>query len=142
MGDGGVGTGLARGQRTRCDPRGFVRVDEHLRSPSHPCVFAAGDCATEDGHPRPKAGVFAVRQGPPLAANLRRAAHGQPLRRFVPQREALALITTGDRHAIATRGPFVAEGRWVWRWKDRIDRRFMAKYAMAGAIPSPADAPP
>ena len=55
---------------------------------------------------------------------------------------ALALITTGDRHAIATRGPFVAEGDWVWRWKDRIDRRFMAKYEVSGPLPGPASSSP
>jgi selenide, water dikinase len=125
-----------------CDPRGFVLVDAHLRSPSHPFVFAAGDCATQVGHPRPKAGVYAVRQGPPLAANLRRAAHGRALAPFVPQRDALALISTGERHAIAARGPFVAEGDWVWRWKDWIDRRFMAKYAVAGPPLAPAAGTP
>lgn len=113
-----------------CDELGFVRIDDHLRSTSHAFVFAAGDCAAQLGHPRPKSGVFAVRQGPPLAANLRRAAHELPLRKFVPQRHALALISTGGKHAIASRGPFVVEGDWVWRWKDRIDRRFMAKYAL------------
>ncbi|MCC6193091.1 MAG: FAD-dependent oxidoreductase [Burkholderiales bacterium] len=113
-----------------CDGRGFVLIDDTLRSTSHPFVFATGDCAAQLDHPRPKAGVFAVRQGPPLAANLRRAAHGLALKRHVPQRHALALVSTGDRHAIAVRGPFVAEGDWVWRWKDRIDRAFMAKYAL------------
>ncbi len=122
-----------------CDERGFACVDAHLRSVSHPFVFAAGDCATQVDHPRPKSGVFAVRQGPPLAANLRRAAHGRPLQRFIPQEDALALVTTGGRHAIAVRGPFVAEGGWVWHWKDRIDRRFMAKYRVAGTSRSPAD---
>ena len=121
-----------------CDEQGFIRIDDHLRSTSHPFVFAAGDCAAQEGHPRPKSGVFAVRQGPPLAANLRRAAHGAPLNSYVPQRNALALITTGDRHAIASRGPFVAEGDWVWRWKDRIDRRFMAKYVVPASPDRPA----
>ena len=118
-----------------CDDNGFVRIDDHLRSTSHPFVFAAGDCAAQLGHPRPKSGVFAVRQGPPLAANLRRAANELPLQKYVPQRHALALISTGDRHAIASRGPFVVEGDWVWRWKDRIDRAFMAKYSLPVEVP-------
>jgi selenide,water dikinase len=111
-----------------CDSRGFLRVDACLQSVSAAGVFAAGDCATQDGQPRPKSGVYAVRAGPALAANLRRAARGEPLLPYVPQRDALALISTGDRCAIGTRGPFAVAGRWVWRWKDRIDRRFIARY--------------
>lgn len=112
-----------------CDERGFVRIDDHLQSLSHPLVFAAGDCATIEGHPRQKSGVHAVRQGPPLAANLVRGVAGRRLLRHVPQREALAILTTGGRHAVAARGAFTVEGDWVWRWKDRIDRAFVAKYA-------------
>jgi selenide,water dikinase len=111
-----------------CDVRGFMRMDEYLRSVSHPFVFGAGDCAAQDAHPRAKSGVYAVRQGPPLATNLRRVARGEAPVAFVPQRAALALISTGGRHAIASRGRFAVEGDWVWRWKDRIDRGFMAKY--------------
>jgi pyridine nucleotide-disulfide oxidoreductase family protein len=112
----------------QCNEAGFVAVDADLRSPTHPFVFAAGDCASQIDAPRPKSGVFAVRQGPPLAANLRRAVHALPLQPYRPQRDALALISTGSRHAIASRGPLVVEGDWVWRWKDRIDRGFMARY--------------
>jgi selenide,water dikinase len=110
------------------DERGFVRVDDHLRSVSHAHVFATGDCATQDGHPHPRSGVYAVRQGPPLAYNLRAAATGMPLRPYRPQPLALALISTGTRHAVAVWGPIAFEGDWVWRWKDRIDRRFMRRY--------------
>lgn len=110
------------------DARGFVMVDDTLRSTSHPCVFASGDCAHVAHRSLPKSGVYAVRQGPVLAENLKRAARGAGLERYHPQRRALALISTGDRHAVATWGRLAFSGQWVWRWKDRIDRRFMAAF--------------
>ena len=110
------------------DARGFVRVAETLRSVSHDGVFAAGDCAAFADRPLPKSGVYAVRQGPLLAANLRRWAQGQALKPYLPQRRTLALIGTGPRHAVASYGPLSFAGDWVWRWKDRIDRRWMAMY--------------
>ncbi|TAK83565.1 MAG: selenide, water dikinase SelD [Betaproteobacteria bacterium] len=115
-------TGLA------LDADGFIEVHETLQSVTDPNVFAAGDVAGMVGHALEKAGVFAVRQGPPLAENLRRAVEGRALKRYRPQRRWLALISTGDRYAVASRGALGVEGRWVWRWKDWIDRRFMAKF--------------
>lgn len=115
-------TGLA------LDARGFVAVDRTLRSTSHANVFAAGDCATRVEDPQPKSGVFAVRQGPALAANLRRALAGEPPVPFITSPRALALLNCGNRYAVASRGGVALEGRWVWHWKDLIDRRFMARY--------------
>jgi selenide,water dikinase len=117
-----------RASGLRTDAAGFIAVDAHLQSLSHPGVFAVGDVASMAGAPRPKSGVYAVRQGPPLAENLRRALRGEQLLEYRPQRTALALISTGDRYAVASYGPFAFSGAWVWRWKDRIDTAFMKRY--------------
>jgi len=112
------------------DAQGFVAVDAYLRSTSHPAVFAAGDIASMVAAPRPKSGVYAVRQGPRLAENLRRVLAGQALRSYAPQSRTLALLATGDGRAIASWGRIAVAGKWVWRWKDRIDRGFMRRYVV------------
>jgi len=118
-----AGTGLA------LDDGGFVQVNEHLQSLTDPRIFAAGDVAAMVGRPLEKAGVFAVRQARPLTDNLRASVRGQPLVAYKPQRKWLALISTGNRYAVASRGGISFAGGWVWRWKDWIDRRFMRRFA-------------
>jgi len=111
-----AGSGLA------LDERGFVRVDECLRSVSHPEVMAAGDCAATG---EAKAGVYAVRQGMTLADNLRCVVADMHLQPYQPRDKALLILTCGRRYAIAMRGGWSAEGRWVWWWKNWIDRRWL-----------------
>jgi selenide,water dikinase len=122
-------TGLA------LDEKGFVRVRDTLQTETDPVIFAAGDCAAMIDHPLEKAGVFAVRMARPLAENLRRTLLGRSLVHYRPQQRWLALISTGDRHAIASRGGFYARGDLIWRWKDWIDRRFMRRFTSL-AMPS------
>ena len=116
-------TGLA------LDADGFIQVTDTLQTVTDAKVFAAGDIASMVNHPREKAGVFAVRQGAPLAENLRRALEVRALKAYRPQSRWLALISTGDQYAVASRGAFGFRGAWVWRWKDWIDRRFVRKFS-------------
>lgn len=129
-----VSTGAApppafRGSSLARDERGFLAVGPTLQVLNDRAVFAAGDCATMMVNPRPRAGVFAVRQGPVLARNLRLAARGEPPEAYTPQHDHLMLIGTGDGRAIGGRGRRLAfEGRWVWLWKEWVDRRFMRRF--------------
>lgn len=109
------------------DDAGFIRVDKNLQSLSHEGIFAAGDVASMID-PRPKSGVFAVRQGPVLAHNLKASVTHGRLRRYRPQRKFLGLISTGDKYAIASRGNLSYESAWLWKVKDRIDMQFMRKF--------------
>jgi selenide,water dikinase len=132
-----VGPALLRASGLACDADGCVIVDATLASVSHPGIFAAGDCAAVRGAARPKAGVWAVRAGPVLAANLHRAAQGRRARRWRPQRSALVILGLGEGTALAWRNGLALSGVAMWRWKDRIDRRWMAQYA-----PNPLDDAP
>lgn len=133
-------TGLA------LDEEGFIKVNDHLQSLTDPNIFAAGDIANMVNYKLEKAGVFAVRQGPPLTENLRRAVKGTALQAYRPQTTWLALISTGDKYAVASRGWLGFAGAKVWQWKDWIDRRFMAKFQdfpkMDAHAPAPASTSP
>lgn len=110
------------------DDRGFVLIRPTLQVLGHDDLFAVGDCATLIERPTPKAGVYAVRQGPYLTDNLRAQLDRRPLRAYRPQRDFLTLLNLGDGTAIGVKRGMVFEGRWVMRLKDRIDRAFMRKY--------------
>ncbi len=118
---------------------GYVTVGPDLQSVNTPGVFATGDCAHLSHDPRPKAGVFAVREAPVLYRNLRALLSGHPpAKTYRPQRDYLKLISLGERSALMDKHGFSVSGRWLWRWKDRIDRKFMRKFH---ALPEMAPPP-
>jgi len=127
-----AGTGLP------LDEQGFLLVDVTLRAADG--VFAAGDMIAFPGA-IPRSGVYAVRAGPVLADNIRATLTGRPLRPYRPQANALAIVSTGRPHAILTRNGVSFEGGWAWRLKDRIDRRWMAKYNDLPPMPEPPAGP-
>jgi len=107
-------------------------VNDYLQSTNDDCVFAAGDCAHMRNFPRPKAGVFAVRAGPPLNQNLRRKLAGQELVAYEPQSRFLGIIGTGSKEScVASKGTMCLQGAYLWQLKDWIDRKWMADYTTA-----------
>lgn len=106
---------------------GFLTTDAHLQT-SHPRLFAAGDCAHFAPAPLPKAGVYAVRQAPVLAQNLRAALTGDPLTAYTPQTDYLKLISLGAKRAVANKHGLTLSGTWAWRLKNWIDTGFMARF--------------
>jgi len=112
---------------------GRVLTEPSLAVQGLPHLFACGDCGVVEADPRPPSGVWAVRAAPVLARNLEQAVEGRPQRRWRPQRRALQLLgdggVQGQPQAIALWGPLaLGPSRWLWRWKDRIDRRFMQRF--------------
>ena len=107
---------------------GFLAVQRTLQSVNAAPVFAVGDSGTIIDDPVPKAGVYAVREGPVLWKNIRNHFSGRPLVEYEPQRSFLSLLATGDGRAIGQYKGKAFEGRWVWKWKDHVDRKFMRMY--------------
>lgn len=122
------------GQTGLTDDAGFIAVNPYLQS-ADPAIFAVGDCAAMIETPRPKAGVYAVRQAPVLLHNVRAAlSETGGLRCYTPQKDYLKLISLGAKNAVGERLGIPLQGPWVWRWKDRIDQRFMDKLS---ELPTP-----
>ena len=110
------------------DDRGFLATRDTLQTKSNDHVFAVGDSGTVVGNETPKAGVYAVRQGPVLWDNIQRLLSDRPTRPFVPQRDFLKLINLGNGVGIAEYKGRSFEGKIWWRLKNYIDRKFMKMY--------------
>ena len=111
-----------------CDDAGFMKVRQTLQSLHYNHIFAAGDIANMVANPRPKAGVYAVRQADILFQNLRAVLLNQTLVEYKPQDGFLSLLALGEKHATGSKSLLSFSGAWVWRWKDSIDVKFMNQF--------------
>ncbi len=126
-----------RSSGLQLDEQGYVLVDACHRSVSHADVFAVGDvCSRVDGA-LTRSGVHAVKAGPVVTHNLKATLGGRALQRYEPRRTTLYILACGPRYAIASWGRWSAEGRWVWRLKDAIDRAFIRRHRLPGKAIAP-----
>jgi selenide,water dikinase len=137
---GAVGAPWLNSGSLALSQKNFIQVGRTLQSTSHESIFAVGDIAEMVDDPRPKAGVFAVRQAPFLEQNLRHLFSAQPLQDIKLQKSFLSLLALGDQVAVGSRNGIAVKGRWVWRWKDSIDQKFMHQFSelpmsMHGSMP-------
>lgn len=111
------------------DDNGFLLVNEKLQNTKHPEIFGAGDCVTIDQYPAlTKNGVYAVKQGAILWENLKKRLTKGELVRFTPQKRYISILSTGDGEAFLSYGNQLFHGKWPWKLKQFIDKKFMKKY--------------
>jgi len=108
-------------------PDGGLDVNEYLQAQNYPNIFGTGDGIYFSPRPLPKAGVYAVRQGPLLYQNIMAYCRGESLEAFVPQKKYLLIMNLAG-FGIAVRGKLVHCGRTWFRIKDIIDRRYIRKF--------------
>lgn len=125
---GGMAPDWLTSSRLALDDDGYVAVDDFHRSISHAGVWAVGDVCSRTDLKLPHSGVHAVRAGSVLARNLHAAMTGRHIRPYRPRKWSLYLIRTSTDRAVASFGPWSAEGAWVAVWKRRIDQGFVARF--------------
>ena len=124
------------------DDRGFLLTHNTLQSTSGDPVFVVGDSGTIQGNHLPKAGVYAVRQGPVLWDNIQRHLNDQSLLPYQPQATFLKLLNMGDGRAVGEWRGWSFSGRWAMKLKMSIDQKFMDMYQLLpDTMPMPDDVP-
>lgn len=118
------------------DEQGYILVDAHHRTQSHPEVFAAGDTCARMDVQMARSGVHAVKAGPVLAENVYAVLTDFPgtterLKSYHPRASSLYLLACGPRYAIASWGRWSFQGKWVWYLKNWIDRGFIRRFSLS-----------
>jgi NADH dehydrogenase FAD-containing subunit len=106
---------------------GSLVVNDRLQCPKYPSIFGGGDCIAFQGRALPSVGVHAVREGRVLHRNLLAAAAGEPLKPYRPRKHFMLILNLGGESGLLVWGGLAFRARWVLRWKERIDRGFIAQ---------------
>jgi selenide,water dikinase len=106
---------------------GFLTVNAELQVDDCEGLYASGDIVNLP-FSRGRSGVMAVRAGQYLAKALWQKIQGRHVSPFRPQRHWLTLLNLGDGEAIAVRGSLAYQGASLFKLKDRIDQKFMARF--------------
>jgi NADH dehydrogenase FAD-containing subunit len=118
---------------------GSLAVNAHLHALGYREIFGGGDCVWFTPRSLPRAGVFAVRQGPVLVHNVAASLDHGPaarLKAFSPGGAYLLLLNLGDDTALFWRRiaglHVVYRSESAYRLKDKIDRAFMDRFMTKG----------
>ena len=124
-----------------CNPRGFVIVDKHQRSPRYPQIFAAGVCvaippveATPIPTGAPKTGFMIESMATTIVRNIQAELQGQPAT-FEGTWNAVCLADMGDTGAAFVALPQIPPrnvtwtkiGKWVHLAKIGFEKYFLYK---------------
>jgi sulfide:quinone oxidoreductase len=124
-----------------CNPRGFVIVDKHQRSPAHPRIFAAGVCvaippveATPVPTGAPKTGFMIESMVTTIVRNIQAELAGTPAT-FEGTWNAVCLADMGDTGAAFVALPQIPPrnvtwtkiGKWVHVAKVAFEKYFLYK---------------
>ena len=132
--------------------RGLIEVDEFLRNPAHPNIFAAGVCVAHETVDKTPVAVGAPdsvysiqKEGETAVRNILASLRGESLASSVPQR-AKWLSDMGDSGAAYLSEPqvplrdinWMRQGRWVHLAKVDFEKYFVNKIRLkpAGQAPS------
>ena len=109
--------------------QGLIAVDEHQRSTSHPWIFAVGDISSrQPAAPLPRGAGASGKAGEALAQRLAATVANQPLPTVHTGSGAASwsLLDLSQGHALASRGGWTVQGRWVGWIKSWLDHKQVA----------------
>jgi NADH dehydrogenase FAD-containing subunit len=120
---------LMRRSGLKTDSEGALTVNRYLQSILFPEIFGAGDCVHFGLRPLDPDGFHAIREGRVLHHNLKAYLTRRRLHPFHPLRSYPRLFNLGDGTGLLSWNGIAIRSRWVFRFKDFLDRRFVAHFS-------------